>query len=437
MAKRKRKPAGGGAFGGKRSPRSPQHSLPSPAASQNIPPIADPAFLREKDRFMELVGKELQAQNFESKEEANAFLNEHFLNRPMGEILAEHEGEPDPHFEALDILARIDPGTPNAIVRKRADEALAVDPLCSEAWIHRARIETSRKACQRHLERAVEVGREKVAEEIAEVEQGRCPSLWMVPRARSFMQALHELAEHFQSIAELGKSRALYEEILRLNPNDNQGVRYELLSVLVIMNDLEAAEALLDDYPDDPSCAWLYGRALVEFSLALGDDPDFAPRPKTARPFDHLKSPRLATARTALAKAVAEHPWGAAFLLDPIATLIQPLSTYRAFSPEEALECARVASDAWTVPLFPALWLASEFFDFADRRAAVRRIKKEHADFLELLALLDELGLSFPEEDDEDAAAEAAFLKAASDKVTARLLALGGGAGRGKKRRRR
>ena len=52
--------------------------------------------------------------------------------------------------------------------------------------------------------------------------------------------------------------------MLRLNPNDNQGVRYEIVPLLLEQDrDAEAIE-VLDQYPEE-SALWLYMKALVEF----------------------------------------------------------------------------------------------------------------------------------------------------------------------------
>lgn len=54
-------------------------------------------------------------------------------------------------------------------------------------------------------------------------------------------------------------------EMLRLNPNDNQGVRYLLLSRLLDIGDDVQVKKLLDRYPDDAAAVWLFGRALNAF----------------------------------------------------------------------------------------------------------------------------------------------------------------------------
>src|SRR5439155_12527362 len=56
-----------------------------------------------------------------------------------------------------------------------------------------------------------------------------------------------------------------YSEMLRLNPNDNQGVRYLLAQLLVRERRDEELGKLLDAYKEEWSANWLYTRALWLF----------------------------------------------------------------------------------------------------------------------------------------------------------------------------
>jgi tetratricopeptide (TPR) repeat protein len=78
------------------------------------------------------------------------------------------------------------------------------------------------------------------------------------------MRALMGLAGALARAGDIGGAISNYQELLRLNPNDNQGVRYVLLPML-IQNDQDQAEALLAKYPADVAAAWLYSGALLTF----------------------------------------------------------------------------------------------------------------------------------------------------------------------------
>ena len=60
--------------------------------------------------------------------------------------------------------------------------------------------------------------------------------------------------------------------MLRLNPGDNQGIRYSLLNLLLELNRLDEVDALLDEYVNDWSSEWCYTQVLRVFQEA-GDSP--------------------------------------------------------------------------------------------------------------------------------------------------------------------
>jgi hypothetical protein len=55
------------------------------------------------------------------------------------------------------------------------------------------------------------------------------------------------------------------QALLRLNPGDNQGIRYRLITWLLVTGDDAAARQLLDQYKDDGGASWEYSRALLLF----------------------------------------------------------------------------------------------------------------------------------------------------------------------------
>jgi tetratricopeptide (TPR) repeat protein len=56
-----------------------------------------------------------------------------------------------------------------------------------------------------------------------------------------------------------------YWELLRLNTNDNQGIRFILLPLLLKLDRNQEALRLLKQYGDEPTAVWMYSRALLTF----------------------------------------------------------------------------------------------------------------------------------------------------------------------------
>jgi hypothetical protein len=84
--------------------------------------------------------------------------------------------------------------------------------------------------------------------------------------------------------------------MLRLNPHDNQGIRYVLAAYLVEAERDDDLAALLQDYPDDGAAAWSWTAALVAFRKS-GDGPQ---------------------SRALLAQALSDNHHVAAYLLDEL-----------------------------------------------------------------------------------------------------------------------
>jgi tetratricopeptide (TPR) repeat protein len=63
-----------------------------------------------------------------------------------------------------------------------------------------------------------------------------------------------------------------YREMLRLNPNDNQGIRYLLATCLIEIDRDDELAALLKQYDGDAMAAWAYAKALLAFRRE-GDSP--------------------------------------------------------------------------------------------------------------------------------------------------------------------
>jgi tetratricopeptide (TPR) repeat protein len=151
-----------------------------------------------------------------------------------------------------------------------ARKALAISPLCADAYNLLAdEAKTPEEARDLYI-RGVEAGQLALGPRGFEEFEGH---FWGFLETRPYMRARHGLA---MSLLQLGEEDAALEHfraMLKLNPNDNQGIRYLLLAGLLRRNDLPGAKALLADYGDEWSANWLYTRALIAFRENAGAKP--------------------------------------------------------------------------------------------------------------------------------------------------------------------
>lgn len=144
-----------------------------------------------------------------------------------------------------------------------ARKALAVSPRCADAYGVLAMAEAPGSEAElEFLEKAVEAGAAALGAEAFERDAGH---FWMALETRPYMRAVQALAQ----VQWLRGDRELaldhWREMLRLNPNDNQGVRYLFVAgLLEAGRDAEAA-SVLDSYRDEDSPFLSFARALLAF----------------------------------------------------------------------------------------------------------------------------------------------------------------------------
>ena len=174
-----------------------------------------------------------------------------------------------------------------------AREALDLCPLCTDALVFLAEeLELSPLERTIYLQSAVTFAEELIPHGSREASVG---VYWLDSDTRPFLRALYALAEHYYELNLLEEAVDLFGEILRLNPQDNQGVRHRLVPHLLELGRIEKAERLLAEYGKERSALFEYSKCL--HTLMKG------------------KSDRSAEA--ILEDALKLNPFIPAFLLDP------------------------------------------------------------------------------------------------------------------------
>lgn len=180
----------------------------------------------------------------------------------MEQELSEERAE-----EALALARRASGEEDPAKAVQLADCALELDPGCVEAWLARAEAEDdSVETALNAYRRAAEAARAQLGESFFAELEGQ---FWEVLESRPYMRARLGEALCLYELHLPGEAAAALKDMLRLNPADDQGVRYILLTMLIELDRIDEAAALLEEYGGDVSPVWLYGRVLVDW-LRLG-----------------------------------------------------------------------------------------------------------------------------------------------------------------------
>ena len=150
-----------------------------------------------------------------------------------------------------------------------AKEALAISPDCADAYVLLAgETAGSLEEAIELYRKGVEAGERALGDKVFKEYVGH---FWGILETRPYMRARAGLAQYLWEAGEREKAVAHYRDLLRLNPNDNQGIRYILMPCLIELGRDEDAEKLYKQFEDDGMAVWMYSRALLDFRK-YGDD---------------------------------------------------------------------------------------------------------------------------------------------------------------------
>lgn len=215
---------------------------------------------RSMERLLVDIERLTEGMEFSSPKEYERYLNENFGNKPVPHIEGRTplERAEDLAFAAMDARGRRQ--------LQMLRQALEICPDCAVAYVQLAERESNLDQAYELYRQGVAAGRRALGPKMFEDDAGH---FWGIIETRPFMRALHGLAQTSEALDELDEAIEHYQELLRLNPTDNQGVRYMLAACLVRTRQFDKLEYLLVRY-DEASAHWCYLRALAAFAM-IGD----------------------------------------------------------------------------------------------------------------------------------------------------------------------
>ena len=149
-----------------------------------------------------------------------------------------------------------------------AKRALKLSDFCADAHSQLAEDEAKTLVEARgHHERAVDAGERAIGPQAFERNTGH---FWGILDTRPYMRARQGLAQCLWDTGERNSAINHLRDMLLLNPNDNQGLRYILASWLLAIRDHDALEKLLADYDGDGAAEWAFNETLL--ALRMGDE---------------------------------------------------------------------------------------------------------------------------------------------------------------------
>jgi tetratricopeptide (TPR) repeat protein len=226
--------------------------------------LPTPEEIELTDEFLSLLADERLLEKIVGK-----FLREQGLGKELSKPLEKAQELIYQAFELDDDHQRV------ALARK----ALRISPDCADAHVLLAEHAKTLEEAIKHFEAGVAAGERALGKEGFSQCEGH---FWGVLETRPYMRARKGLADCLVADGRYEEAIVHYREMLRLNPNDNQGVRYLLASALLNLERHDDLEELLAQYEKDAAADWHYTRALVAFRRQ-GDSPQARRLLKQAR----------------------------------------------------------------------------------------------------------------------------------------------------------
>ena len=208
----------------------------------------------EKD--LAKIMEEIKKQDFQNTDEIN-----NFLSNMMGQSLDDLPERTDKKGRSQDLV--IDAyEQPISKGKKLVKQALELDPDNADAYNYLASIEKDLEKAIKMYERAIKAGEKSLGKKFFKEEKGH---FWGILETRPYMRAKSGLADCLCAKKEVDRAIEIYEEILELNPGDNQGIRYLLSTLLLDKDDLTKFELFIEKNEDEDSAVWNYNNALYNF----------------------------------------------------------------------------------------------------------------------------------------------------------------------------
>ena len=152
-----------------------------------------------------------------------------------------------------------------------AKKALTISADCADAYNLLA--EQSAESLEEVLalyRKGVEAGERALGKKAFKEDVGY---FWGLLETRPYMRARAGLAQSLWEAGQREEAVEHYWDLLRLNPNDNQGIRDLLMPCLIELDCDKEAEKLFKQFEEDGMAVWMYSRALLDFRK-YGDSPN-------------------------------------------------------------------------------------------------------------------------------------------------------------------
>ena len=200
--------------------------------------------------------QEIDKHDFENIDQVNEF-----MKSMQGKSLDDLPESTTDKGRSQELVIQAQNETP-AKGKQLIKQALELDPDNADAYNYLASLETDVDKSLALYRQAVEAGERALGEKFMKENKGH---FWGLIETRPYMRAKAGVADCLYAKNRMNAAVEVYREMIELNPNDNQGVRYLLSTILLGKKDLSDYESFIKKYEGEDSAVWLYNNALYHF----------------------------------------------------------------------------------------------------------------------------------------------------------------------------
>lgn len=143
-----------------------------------------------------------------------------------------------------------------------AQKALEISPFCVDAYNILADHSRTYNNAVVLYQKAAAIGEHSLGEDFFQAYMG---DFWGILETRPYMRARAGIVECLLAFDDKKSAIKHCKELLKLCPNDNLGMRYILMALLLETGKNSQAETLYKRYKKDYSAIWFYARSLLDF----------------------------------------------------------------------------------------------------------------------------------------------------------------------------
>ena len=199
---------------------------------------------RETERVLRELHKAMEGKEFKSETEINDFMNE-FMQTHNANVDKKKSNDAYDYLE----MAQDTFDAKEAV--RYAQKALKLDPYCLDAELIIAQAKSKdMEELKKNMEKVIRKGEEQLAQRNISKEED-AGSFYGLFETRPYMRVRKEYLNLLITQGRYRHAICEAEELIRLNENDNLGVRYILMALYSYFEDEYEAKTLFDKYPED------------------------------------------------------------------------------------------------------------------------------------------------------------------------------------------